>query len=205
MGARPPLVVGFDLDMTLVDSRPGIVATLEMLAHETSTAIDAQLVVGRLGPTLETELAEWYSPERVTAAADRFRELYAEHGVPGTLLMPGAVDAVDAVRAASGNVIVVTAKYEANASACLSYVGLDVDVVIGWCHGVAKSEPLIEHGASVYVGDTPSDIEGAHAAGVFALGVASGPHPLEELRDAGADAVLTSLVEFPDWLRARSR
>ncbi|MEU7007928.1 HAD family hydrolase, partial [Streptomyces sp. NPDC046332] len=29
MGARLPLTVGFDLDMTLIDSRPGIKATYQ--------------------------------------------------------------------------------------------------------------------------------------------------------------------------------
>ena len=35
------LVVGFDLDMTLVDSRPGIAVTLDALSAETGHAIDA--------------------------------------------------------------------------------------------------------------------------------------------------------------------
>jgi phosphoglycolate phosphatase len=45
------------------------------------------------------------------------------------------------------------------------------------------------------VGDTPLDIEAAHAAGVVAVGVASGHYSAEQLRDAGADYVLGSLEE----------
>ena len=198
--------MGWDLDMTLVDSRPGIAATLRELARETTTPIDADLVVSRLGVTLEEELAEWFPPEQITAAADRFRELYVDHGVPGTFLMPGAADAVDAVRDAGGRNIVVTAKYEPNAVACLAQVGLAVDAVVGWRHGTAKGITLAEHGAAMYVGDTPSDIVGAHSAGVLAVAVASGPHPVTALRDAGADVALESLVGFPDWLSSwRSR
>ncbi|MGQ0804448.1 MAG: hypothetical protein ACT4PI_11380 [Actinomycetota bacterium] len=52
------LVVGFDLDMTLIDSRPGILATLAALSEETGVRIDGELVVSRLGPTLESEMAE---------------------------------------------------------------------------------------------------------------------------------------------------
>ena len=33
------LVVGFDLDMTLVDSRPGIATTLAVLAEETGAPV----------------------------------------------------------------------------------------------------------------------------------------------------------------------
>jgi phosphoglycolate phosphatase len=194
------MVVGWDLDMTLVDSRPGIVATLVALSAESGTFIDADLVVSRLGRTLEDELGEWFPPERVMPAADRFRELYEDLGVPGTSLLPGASDAVRAVAERGGRNIVVTAKYEPNAVRCLAHVGLSVDLVIGWRHGAAKGVALAEHDAAVYVGDTPSDVAGAVSAGAVSIGVSSGPHSASELSDAGADVVLSSLVEFPGWL-----
>jgi len=199
---RGELVIGFDLDMTLIDSRPGIAATLDVLAHETGTVIDVDLVVNRLGMTLEDELAAWFPLADVPAAADRFRDLYRVHGVPGISLLPGAADAVAAVRDADGRSIVVTAKYEPNAVLCLAHVGLVVDEVIGWRHGPGKGETLAEHRAAAYVGDTPSDVQGARAAGAIAIAVPTGPHPAPELREAGADVVLASLVEFPDWLRS---
>ncbi|MFJ8364427.1 HAD family hydrolase [Streptomyces sp. NPDC093984] len=54
--------------------------------------------------------------------------------------------------------------------------------------------------ADVYVvGDTPRDIEAAHAAHATAVGVASGRYTAEELRAAQADHVLTALTEaFPN-------
>lgn len=67
---------------------------------------------------------------------------------------------------------------------------------------IAKAERL--HGralgrAEVYVvGDTPRDIEAAHAADATAIGVASGHYTAEQLRAAQADHVLESLAEpFP--------
>jgi phosphoglycolate phosphatase-like HAD superfamily hydrolase len=45
------------------------------------------------------------------------------------------------------------------------------------------------------VGDTPLDIEAARDSGAVSVGVASGHFTAEELRDAGADHVLTSLEE----------
>jgi phosphoglycolate phosphatase len=193
------LVVGFDLDMTLIDSRPGILATLAALSDETGVAIDAELVVSRLGPTLETEMAEWYPAERVSAVSDRFRELYTELGVPGCDALPGAKDALAAVRGAGARSIVVTAKYEPNAVRCLEYVGLEIDDVIGWRYGPDKALTLTEHGASAYVGDTPTDIAAAHTAGAVGVGVPTGPHPAGELSAAGADVVLETLRDFPAW------
>ena len=44
--------VGFDLDMTLIDSRPGIAAAFAELSARTGVAIDTDQVVSRLGPPL---------------------------------------------------------------------------------------------------------------------------------------------------------
>jgi phosphoglycolate phosphatase len=193
------LVVGFDLDMTLIDSRPGIAATLEALSAETGVAIEADLVVNRLGPTLEEEMANWYPREHVEVMSDRFRELYTELGVPGCAPLPGARAAVDAVASAGGRSLVVTAKYEPNARRCLEHVDLDVDVVVGWRWGPDKAITLAEHRAVAYVGDTPADMSAALAADAITVGVPSGPHPADELRAAGADVVLGSLTDFGSW------
>ncbi|TDC67542.1 HAD family hydrolase [Streptomyces hainanensis] len=45
------------------------------------------------------------------------------------------------------------------------------------------------------IGDTPHDIRGAHDAGVFAVGVATGYSSFEELTECGADLVLTDLTD----------
>jgi phosphoglycolate phosphatase-like HAD superfamily hydrolase len=45
------------------------------------------------------------------------------------------------------------------------------------------------------VGDTPRDIEAAHAAGCTAIGVATGHHDRDALAAAGADHVLGTLEE----------
>lgn len=196
----PPLVVGFDLDMTLIDGRPGILATIEALNVETGVPVDGELMISRLGPTLEMELANYFPESEIPPVADRFRELYATLGPPGTVLLPGAIVAVRAVRDAGGRTLVVTAKYGPNAHRCLNHVGLAVDDVVGWRYGTAKGETLREHNAAIYVGDTPADIVGARGAGAVAVMVPSGPSDADELRAAGADVVLDTLFDFPTWL-----
>lgn len=195
-----PLVIGFDLDMTLVDSRPGIHATVVALVEETGYVIDPDVVVSRLGPPLEQEMAEWVPADQVDPLSDRFRELYSDHGIEGTFALPGAAESLVAVREAGGQILVVTAKYEPNAWLCLAHTGLVADVVVGWRHGPQKGETLVTHGAAAYVGDTPPDIHAAHLANATALAVPSGPFTADELRAAGADVVLNSLLDFPDWL-----
>ncbi|MEV4613777.1 haloacid dehalogenase-like hydrolase [Kitasatospora sp. NPDC049258] len=192
--------VGFDLDMTLLDTRPGIKATYDVLAAETGVRIDSDLAVSRLGPPLLREIAEWFPPERVAAAADRYRELYPVHAVPRAVVLPGALEAVRAVRAQGGRVAVITGKYEPNARLHLAEAELSVDVLVGDLWAETKGAALREHGASVYVGDHLGDIVGARAAGAVAVGVATGPYSAPELAEAGADVVLADLTAFPAWL-----
>ncbi|PNE35950.1 HAD family hydrolase [Streptomyces noursei] len=195
-----PLTVGFDLDMTLIDSRPGIKAAYEALAARTGTHIDADAAVTRLGPPLEQEIRRWFPEERVAEISDVYRELYPAHAVAGTLAMPGAREAVDAVHAAGGRAIVVTAKYEPNAKLHLSHLDIAADAVIGSLWAEAKAEALREHGAHVYVGDHTGDVRGARTAGALSVAVATGPCGADELRAAGAQVLLDDLTAFPSWL-----
>jgi len=193
---RPVLVVGFDLDMTLVDSRPATVATLAALSAESGVAIDGELVASRLGAPFEVEMANWVEEARIPLLATRFRELFPAHGLPLITSLPGAAHSVAAVERA----MVVTARYEPNARQILTLCGLPIDDVVGWKHGPAKGEALRGADARIYVGDTVGDVHGAHAAGAVAVAVPTGHNTAAELEAAGADVVLTSLTEFPDWL-----
>lgn len=198
--AAHPLTVGFDLDMTLIDSRPGIKAAYEALAERTGTYIDADAAVTRLGPPLEQEIRRWFPAERVAEVSDLYRELYPTHAITGTLAMPGAREAVDAVRAAGGRAVVVTAKYEPNAKLHLTHLGIAADAVVGSLWAEAKATALREHGARLYVGDHTGDVRGARTAGALSVAVATGPCDAEELRAAGAQVVLDDLTAFPAWL-----
>ena len=75
------LTVGFDLDMTLIDSRPGIKAAYVRLAAETGVYIDTDLVVSRLGPPLEDEMANWFPADEIVAACDRYRAMYPDTAI----------------------------------------------------------------------------------------------------------------------------
>ena len=196
----PPLVVGFDLDMTLIDSRRGIKAVWDLLAAETGVPIDTDLVVSRLGPPLQWEMANWFAPEQVTPMVTRYRELYPDYAIVGTDPLPGVAAALAAVRRQRGRSIVVSAKYEHSVRTHVEHLGLDVDETIGDLHGPDKGIALREHGATIYVGDHTADIDGARAAGAVAVSVATGPFSAEELRAYGADVVLGDLSEFPAWL-----
>lgn len=199
--ARQGPTVGFDLDMTLIDSRPGIHAAYQALSAETGVFIDADLAVTRLGPPLDEELAQWFPEDRIEEMGDRYREIYPTFAITPTLAMPGARAAVAAVQELGGRAIVVTAKHEPNAELHLSHLGIEPDAVVGWLWAEAKAEALREYGATVYVGDHTGDVRGARAAGALSVGVPTGPCDEQELRAAGAEVILRDLTAFPNWLR----
>jgi phosphoglycolate phosphatase len=193
----PLAPVGFDLDMTLIDSREAILGSFAGVAAETGVAIDPAGVDKRLGIKLEDELAHWMPPEQIDPAIAIYRTYYLRLAGPLTRLLPGALESLAAVRAAGARAIVVTAKFEATARLSLDALGLVPDAVFGGVHGPEKATVLTSVGARVYVGDTPADMAAAVTAGARAVGVATGSFTGDELRAAGAVDVLQSLREFP--------
>ncbi|MGH3241026.1 MAG: HAD family hydrolase [Spirillospora sp.] len=192
--------VGFDLDLTLADTRAGIAAVYAALAAETGVTIDTDLVVRRIGPPLEEELGYWFPVDEVPAMVTRYREIYAGIAIPATVLMPGAAAAVDTVRDTGGRVVVVSGKNQADTERTVRYLGLEVDVVVGGLFGADKGAALREHGAGAYIGDHTGDVDAARAASAVAVAVATGAYDSAALAAYGADVVLDDLHAFPEWL-----
>jgi phosphoglycolate phosphatase-like HAD superfamily hydrolase len=196
------LVVGFDLDMTLIDTRPGIAATLRALTGETGVPVDVDLLCANLGPPLDRMLAPYYPAEQLGALVDRFRVLYPDHAVAATPAMAGAHEALAAVRRRGGRTVVVTGKFTPNAALHVAALAFEIDHLAGEVWGVGKAAALQEQGAAIYVGDHVHDVEGARAAGALSVSVLTGGSSEAELRDAGTDVVLRDLGDFPAWLDA---
>jgi phosphoglycolate phosphatase len=197
-----PPPVGFDLDMTLIDSRRAILASFAGVAADTGVAIDPAGVASRLGIKLEAELAHWFPPAAITGAVRVYRGHYLRLAGPLTSVLPGAAEALAAVRAAGARAVVITAKYELTARLSLEGVGLSADELFADAHGTEKGAVLKAIGAAAYVGDTPADMAAAAMAGAHAVGVATGSFTAAELRAAGAADVLSSLADFPPLYRA---
>jgi phosphoglycolate phosphatase-like HAD superfamily hydrolase len=199
-------VVGFDLDLTLVDSAAGIGATVRAAFAaegypERPSDDELRPLIGTPLEAMLAEVAPRTDPERV---ARRYRELYPAVGVPGTTLLPGVREAFAAVHAQGGRVLVVSAKVEPAVRAVLEHVGLGTpllapDVVVGGLFGAAKGVRLRAAGAHVYVGDHPADMQAARAAGAVGVGVTTGASSPQALRAAGADIVLPGVIAFAAW------
>ncbi|MGH3249534.1 MAG: HAD family hydrolase [Trebonia sp.] len=196
MGPGP---VGFDLDMTLIDSRPAIMAAFTAMSRDMSASIDLDAVDGRLGVKLEDELAFWFPPDGIAEAAGCYRRHYVRLAAENTSALPGAREALAAVRAAGQRAVIITAKHPVSVGPSLRAAGLTADELFTNVHGPEKAEVLRHLKAAVYIGDTPPDVAAGVSAGVRAIGVATGSFTAAQLRHAGAELVLGTLEAFPAW------
>ena len=131
-------------------------------------------------------------------------------------LMPGATEAMAAVAKLEGVVqTVLTGNSKPNAMLKLRAFGLDgyVDFDLGGYGSEAyprgtllrvarqraadKLTVALAELPTVYVADSPRDVDAARIGGASALAVASGRASAAELREAGADAVLPDLTDTP--------
>jgi phosphoglycolate phosphatase len=154
-----------------------------------------------------------FSAELAAALAARRDDLARE----GQLL-PGAADAVVAVAKLDGPAdtivqTVLTGNSKQNAMLKLRAFGLDgyIDFDIGGYGNEAypkgtllrvtrervgqKHKVTVGEDVTVYVADSPRDVDAARIGGARSLAVASGRASAAELRDAGADAVLPDLTD----------
>jgi phosphoglycolate phosphatase len=129
-------------------------------------------------------------------------------------LMPGAAQALAAVAGLDGVVQSVltgnskpTAVLKLRAFGLAGYVDFEIGgygseaYPKGTLLGVARQRAADKHGvsfdenATVYVADSPRDVDAARIGGARSLAVASGRASAAELREAGADAVLPDLSD----------
>jgi phosphoglycolate phosphatase-like HAD superfamily hydrolase len=199
MGMAGP--VGFDLDLTLIDSRKAILTAWSAVAEELGAHIDLAAVEARMGIKLEDEAAYWFPPDRLADATASYRRHYVGLAPSLTSLLPGACEALTAVRRAGERVVIITAKHPVSVAPSVKAVGLDAvaDEIVTDVYGPEKAAVLVRIGAAAYVGDTPADVAAALAAGVVPVGVLTGSFSAADLERAGAQVILSSLGEFPDW------
>ena len=200
-----PLTVGFDLDLTLVDSHDRIINAYIRALGDLGVEVSSEDLVPHLGVPLTHIFAAVAPAVDADVLVLRYRHYYDEPDAPTTLAMPGAVEALRCVRAAGGRTVVVSAKYTPAVHKALDESGLTdlVDVVHGELFAQDKATPLIAEGVSIYVGDHPGDMAAAIGANAYAVGVTTGANDETALLAAGAAVVLVDLHAFAPWLTAR--
>jgi pyrophosphatase PpaX len=204
-------VVLFDLDGTVIDSGPMIVASMK---HAARTVLRREIPEDVLtaavgGPGLVAQMRS-LDPTRVDALVAAYRE----HNEPLHDELEAfweIVEVLPRLRAEGRRLGIVTAKRRSTVQLAfdrLPTLEQNFDVVVTAedtdrhkpdpapvLEALARLEA--EPSAAAYVGDSPFDVRAAQAAGVFAVGVTwGGIHGRERLEQEGPDAVVDTAEEL---------
>lgn len=210
---RPALLL--DLDGTLIDSRPGIVASLHAAVRDLGHAPDpAEDLTWMIGPPMEEVigqlLARW-GDTRAQLAVDRYRANYVLLGLTGNAMYPGIEQAVRTL-AEGHDLFLCTAKRTRFAVPILENLGLAP--LFRGIHGTEDDgrfddkANLARHivttnglARAAMVGDRIHDMEAAHANHLPAIGAGWGYGGRAELEGAGAKIVLDHASGLPEAVK----
>jgi phosphoglycolate phosphatase len=221
-------LVLFDIDGTLLLTGGAGVRAMTRAFEGTfgiRDAFDGIPVAGRTDRYLLSEALQRSNTPDTPENHERFRRAYLSlladeilrpgHGRRG--LMPGIESLLAAMRQRSGlHLALLTGNYEHAARIKLGH--FNVADYFGWgvfgdesadrnelgrialVRAAERSVPAESRAQAVVIGDTPHDVECAHAVGVRALGVATGSYSVADLQAAGADVVLADLSDVEQVL-----
>jgi len=215
-----PALVAFDCDGTLVDGQHMIVAAMRgaFAAHGLGAPADEQVrrVVGLSLAEAVGRLMPADPVERHFAVAESYKAAFFELRTADRTdepLFPGIRAALERIAADGALLAVCTGKSRRGLHGVLERHGLKAlfaslqtaDTHPGKPHPSMLRAAMAEAGAeaheTVLIGDTSYDMQMARSAGTAALGVAWGYHPVEELREAGAQAIVGHAAELPGAVR----
>ena len=203
----------WDLDGTLTDPMEGITRSVQAALRAFGIdEPDRRRLCPFIGPPLLDSFREFYgfSEEEAARAVVKYREYFAETGIFENTLYPGVPHVLETLAARGKTHVLATSKPTVFAERILTHFGLSgfftqtigsnldgtrtakAEVV---AHALAQF-PDTDASAAVMIGDRHFDMEGAHAAGIDAVGVTYGYGSREELEASGAAALAASPEEL---------
>jgi len=204
-------IVLFDLDGTLIDSGPIILASMQ---HSVRTVLGREIPPEQLGLTIGGQGIVAQMQAIDADRADDLVEAYKEHndGLHETLeAFDELLEILPRLKAEGRKLGIVTAKRHRTVALALARfpaLADEFDVVVAH-EDTSRHKPdpdpvllAVERlggvpSDSAYVGDSPFDILAAKAAGVYAVAVSwGGIHPDERLLAEGPDALVHSTEEL---------
>nr|WP_157468819.1 haloacid dehalogenase-like hydrolase [Frankia sp. QA3] len=221
MPATPALIL-WDVDHTLLDTG-GVSRQMYAQAFQAVIGRPLQELADMTGRTERAIIAETLRRNGIADPRALLPEFYAALGEAARGLqdrmrargrrLPGAGQALAGLSGPGIVQSVVTGNLPAVAETKLAAFGLagHLDLAVGGYGddgddratlvrlAVKRAEAgygsTFPPGRTVVIGDTPHDVKGAQDAGVRVVGVATGASSAEDLRTAGADAVLAGLTD----------
>jgi phosphoglycolate phosphatase len=203
----------FDLDGTLIDSRPGILTSMRHALTTQNLAVPSDEALSRLiGPPTHDafrQLLDSNDPELNARTLAIYRQRYSKLGLFESSPYPGVAEGLQALRKATIPLFVVTSKPEVYANTIIDHFGLRAhfEHVFGseltgersnkgeLIAHVLRSEGISQSSAWM-IGDRLHDINGAKQNGLRSAGVLWGYGSRAELSLAGADTLFQTMPEL---------
>lgn len=205
----------FDLDGTLSDSAPGILAALRhAFAVNGVPPLDASTEQSLLGPPFYTSLPPLIGgTDKLPGVLAAYRDRYGSGGMFDTTAYAGMTDVLAAARSAGRRIAVATSKPEPYAVPIVDHLGMAgcFDTVAGDTLDGGRptkadvvAEVLARLGTdpsdAIMIGDREHDVLGAREHGIGCVGAAWGYGLPGELEAAGADPICAQPLELLDAL-----
>jgi phosphoglycolate phosphatase len=208
----------FDLDGTLSDSAPGILAALHAaFADNGLPRLDAETERSLLGPPFYQSLPALIDASRVPDVIAAYRRHYAAGALYDMRMFPGVDAVVRDLHSAGVRLAVATSKPEVYAEPIVERLGL-AGCFATVCGDTLEGDrptkaAVIEEclrrlgigspSEAVMVGDRSYDVLGARAHGIDCIAVTWGYATPGELATAGPAAVVSTPASLAAELRAR--
>ena len=202
----------FDLDGTLIDPAVGITNSVaHALMKFGIENMDRTTLYPFIGPPLVDSFSKYYrlSQEDSKRAVDCYREYFSVRGIYECNVYPGIETLLRSIKHSGKKVLLATTKPERYAKQILDNLHLSpfFDCVAGSNMDGTRSQKgeIIPYalarlgkmeGNTVMVGDREHDILGAKQTGINSIGVLYGYGSEEELIGAGADHLVSSVLEL---------
>ena len=199
----------FDLDGTLIDSRPGIFAGVAHAMTRLKLPLpDPTGLDWVIGPPLEHVMRDLLAPhadDRMTQAVSYYRQYYASIGLYNARPYDGVHELLEHLKSRGRSLFIGTSKLTPFAEAILDHFGLSP--YLAGIHGANPDgrshdkADLFRHilesrrlnpAETVVVGDRRFDVAGAIACGLDVVAVTYGYGSADELRSAGAQVFADS-------------
>lgn len=208
-------LIVFDLDGTLINSLEDLAdsANWMLLQHGYPThPVDAYRYF--VGDGMRKLIERILPPEerndvRIEQCKAEFVAYYTIHMEDKTVVYPGMIELLKELKDRGLKIALATNKVHIAVAPLMAkyFPGIRFDSMIGQREGIpVKPHPQIMYdilketgcqpSETLHVGDTATDMQLAHSAGVTPVGVLWGYRPLEELQEAGAKFI----IEKPEEL-----
>lgn len=203
----------FDLDGTITDSAPGIVASAKYALSKFGIyENDISVLQKFVGPPLVNAFTEIYgfSREKSIQAVKYYREYYPDYGIFECTVYDGIRCVFEGLKKQGKQIILATAKPELYTQRILDHFDLAkyFDLVAGsdFENTRTEKEEIIAYALKqakientsdcIMVGDRYYDIKGAHVNNIEAIGVLYGYGSKEELNALGAEYLVNTVHDL---------